>query len=65
MKKVIMSVIALAIALALVVAIWVPLAEKSRGSARNNYSRVNTIDGQVSTLSAEVTTSSSSSDDDD
>jgi len=47
MKKIIMSVIALAIALALVVAIWVPLAGKSKDSAHVNYTRTQTIDTKV------------------
>lgn len=55
MKKIIMSVIALAIALALVVAIWVPLAGKSRTSAQTNYERTNTIDVNVESLSSSVT----------
>lgn len=59
MKKIIMSVIGLAIALALVVAIWVPLANKSRGTAQTNYTRANSIDTSVSGISAEINTSSS------
>lgn len=54
MKKIIMSVIGLAIALALVVAIWVPLANKSRASAKINYDRTATIDGNVTTISTPV-----------
>jgi hypothetical protein len=59
MKKIIMSVIGLAIALALVVAIWVPLANKSRGTAQTNYTRTTTIDSNVQTISAEVNATSS------
>lgn len=54
MKKIIMSVIGLAIALALVVAIWVPLADKSKTSAQTNYNRTNIIDGNVATISTPV-----------
>jgi hypothetical protein len=54
MKKVIMSVIALAIALALVVAIWIPLANKSRGTAQSNYNRAGVIDSEVSGLSSQI-----------
>jgi hypothetical protein len=63
MKKIIMSVIGLAIALALVVAIWVPLATKSKGSALINYQRTNTIDTNVETMSSAVTTTLSTSSD--
>lgn len=55
MKKIIMSVIGLAIALALVVAIWVPLANKSRNSAQANYERANTINVNVDSMATPVT----------
>lgn len=55
MKKIIMSVIGLAIALALVVAIWVPLSQKSRSSAGENYNKAVTIDSDVTALSTPVT----------
>jgi len=54
MKKIIMSVIGLAIALALVVAIWVPLANKSKTTGQANYDRTETIDGSVTTLSTPI-----------
>lgn len=54
MKKIIMSVIGLAIALALVVAIWVPLANKSKGTAQTNYTRAAGLDSEVETIASQV-----------
>lgn len=54
MKKVIMSVIGLAIALALVLAIWVPIAKEGRDTASTTLSRSDTIDSNISNLEKEI-----------
>lgn len=54
MKKVIMSVIGFAIALALVLAIWVPIANKGRTTATSTLTRSDSVDTSIDTLAAPV-----------
>ncbi len=54
MKKVVMSVIGFAIAVALVVAIWVPLANHGKDTAESNESRFDNVDSSISTLASPI-----------
>lgn len=54
MKKVIMSVIGFAIAIALVIAIWVPLATHGKGTATTNEGRFDSLDSGVTTLASPI-----------
>lgn len=54
MKKVVMSVIGFAIAIALVIAIWVPLATHGRTTGVSNETRFDSVDGSVTTLASPI-----------
>lgn len=50
MKKIIMSVIGLALALALVVSVWVPIASRGKTRGVSNQAEIDSINTSISTL---------------
>jgi hypothetical protein len=54
MKKVLMSVIGFAIAVALVVAIWIPLATHGKNTGTANEAKFDSVDTNVNTLASPI-----------
>lgn len=54
MKKVIMSVIGFAIAAALIIAVWIPLATHGKNTGTSNETKFDSVDASISTLSTPI-----------
>lgn len=54
MKKVIMSIIGLAIALALVLAIWVPVSNTGKNMGTRTLDRSGTVETQISAVASPI-----------